>query len=94
VITEFALQPPPGSPFASNGPFTITAGFDGSLWFAELFANQIGRITPQGVITEFPVQTPFSFPIGITAGFGRHLWFTELNGNNIGRITTEPAPEE
>ncbi len=38
------------------------AGTDGNLWFTEADANQIGRITPAGVITEFPVPTANSRP--------------------------------
>ncbi len=41
-------------------------------------ANKIGRITPGGIITEYPlhpqVQTE---PRGITAGPDGNLWFTE-----------------
>ena len=39
MITEFPL------PTASSGPAGITAGPDGNLWFTELVANKIGRIT-------------------------------------------------
>ena len=51
--------------------------------------NKIGRITPAGVITEFPIlPTAGSDPWDITAGPDGNLWFTEYAGNNIGRITT------
>ncbi len=40
-----------------------------------------------GVITEFPLPTSQSWPVGITAGPDGNLWFTESNSNNIGRIT-------
>jgi streptogramin lyase len=43
-----------------------------------------------GVITEFPIPTPSSTPIGITAGPDGNLWFNEFNGNNIGRISPTP----
>ena len=39
-INEFGYL----SPMA--GPFGITAGPDGNLWFTETTANQVGRITP------------------------------------------------
>jgi hypothetical protein len=35
----------------------IAAGPDGALWFTEFNANQIGRITPAGSITEYAVPT-------------------------------------
>ena len=53
-------------------------------------ANEIGRITTGGVVTEYPIpdcQQPTR--IGITAGPDGALWFTEIpSGNKIGRITT------
>src|SRR5262249_8615852 len=72
----------------SSGPFGITAGLDGNLWFTESIGNRIGRITPTGTITEFSVGlTPGSRPVAITAGRDGNLWFTELDGGRIGRIT-------
>ncbi len=69
-----------------SGP--ITAGPDGNLWFAESAgttgSDRIGRITPAGTVTEFPVGR--SSPTGITAGPDGNLWFTELR-DRIGRIT-------
>jgi len=70
-------------------PTGITSGPDGNLWFTERFGNNIGRITPAGVITEFPIPTGGSEPDGgITSGPDGNLWFTEGTGNRIGRITT------
>src|SRR6266851_5201233 len=77
TITEFS---------PASLPRGITAGPDGNLWFAE--SNNIGRITPSGSITTFPVPTQSSSPEGITAGPDGNLWFTDA-GNNIGRITPD-----
>lgn len=41
-----------------------------------------------GDITEFPIPTANSAPVGITAGPDGNLWFTEQGINKIGRITT------
>jgi streptogramin lyase len=82
TVTFFTLS---GS--IDRGPLGITAGPDGNLWFTEYSDNQIGRITPDGAVTEFPTPTPGSQPQALTAGPDGNLWFTELNGNNIGRIT-------
>ena len=72
----------------------IAAGPDGNLWFTEFSGNRIGRITPSGAITEFPIPTGTSTPLEITAGDDGNLWFTEGEGNNIGRITPSGAITE
>jgi streptogramin lyase len=72
---------------ANSDPQGITAGPDGNLWFTETQANQIGRITPDGVVTEFGGLTPGSVPTSITAGPDGNLWFTESNAGQIGKIT-------
>ena len=88
TITEFS------TPTANSGPFGITAGPDGNLWFTEKATNLIGRITTSGKITEFPTPTANSGPVGITAGPDGNLWFTETATNKIGRITTGGAITE
>jgi virginiamycin B lyase len=78
----------------STGPRGITVGPDGNLWFAQFNASRVGRITPEGEVTQFPTPTPNSRPVGITAGPDGNLWFTEPVGNKIGRITTEGVIDE
>ena len=75
-------------PTANSGPFGITAGPDGNLWFTELVGNKIGRIspTPKHKLVEFPVPMANSEPASITAGPDGNLWFTEFNGNKIGQL--------
>ncbi len=73
---------------ASGRPADITAGRDGSIWFTELDAGQIGRISTAGGITEYTIPTDFSEPFGIVAGPDGSLWFTESFGAKVGRIST------
>jgi streptogramin lyase len=75
-FTEYPL------PLQGSYAQDITTGPDGNLWFTE-FNIGIGRITPQGVITEYAAFSPQD----ITAGPDGNLWFTSQNGNTIGRIT-------
>jgi RHS repeat-associated protein len=92
VLTEFPI--PTGNSF----PYGIAAGPDGALWFTEtgvsdggvgpIGGNNIGRITTDGVITEFPIPTARSDPREIVKGPDGNLWFTEEDANKIGRITT------
>ena len=78
----------------------VTAGADGNLWFTEstdlglqepprnVFTTpgHIGRLTPAGQLTEFPLPTPFNRPYAITTGADGNVWFTE-DGSKIGRVT-------
>jgi streptogramin lyase len=76
-ITEFPI------PSADADSWDICVGPDGALWFNEPLANKIGRITMQGVITEFP--TPGG-AYGVAAGPDGNIWFTA--GSQVGRMTT------
>jgi streptogramin lyase len=68
-LTAFDLPMPP------RAPFGLTAGSDGNLWFTENWGNQIGRITPAGTLTEFPLPVR-GRPVDITTGPDGNLWFT------------------
>jgi len=61
-------------------------GPDGNLWFTEYASDQIGRMTPAGVVTEFPLPAG-SAPYGIVVGPDGNLWFAETGSNKIGRMT-------
>lgn len=69
----------------NSAPFDITPGSDGNLWFTQSTYPAIGRMTPDGVVTEFPVS---GLTAGIAAGPDGALWFTEYMARKIGRITT------
>ena len=66
----------------------IVAGPDGNLWFTDYSFNRIGRITPTGAITAFPLPIHNSNPWGIAAGPHGTLWFTEQGLDEIGRLTS------
>ena len=75
-------------PKSGGNPQGLARGSDGNLWFADAsFDNVVGRITPQGVVTEFHTPTPNSQPMSIVAGPDGNLWFTEFAANRVGRIT-------
>ena len=68
----------------------IVTGPDGNLWFTEYYSNSIGRITPDGVVTEFSEGiTPGGGPFAITAGPDGNVWFSEVNANYVGRVTPD-----
>src|SRR2546428_3056414 len=68
-----------GDGVSGTSPQRITTGPDGNLWFTEAFSNRIGRMTPAGTLTEFPLPMARSNPRAIVAGAACHLWFTEAS---------------
>src|SRR6266542_2147613 len=71
---------------ADAAPAGITAGPDGNLWYTDQ-KGKIVRVTPSGVITEYPLPVETSAPLGIIAGSDGFLWFTETSAPNVGRIS-------
>ena len=80
-------------PTANAFPDAITVGSDGNLWFTELNANKIGRVTNAGVVKEF--STPSMGRLsGITAGPDGNLWYVRSENPAIGRMTTAGVATE
>lgn len=68
----------------------IAGGPDGNVWFTESGKRQIGKITPLGAVTEFPMKTSGMIPAAITKGSDGNIWFTEEDGSgksSIAKIT-------
>ena len=72
----------------------IASGPDGALWYTDIGAAQIGRMTPGGAVTLFPLESRASEPEGITSGPDGALWFTEGASSAIGRISLTGAITE
>jgi streptogramin lyase len=75
----------------SGSPYGLTLGPDGNLWYNEIAAdaNNIGRITPQGVVTEFPIPTPNCLPTIPIVGPDGNIWFTEYRADKIGEVVLD-----
>ena len=85
AITEF-----PVPNITSTTPLTLAP--DGNLWFAQNEPNntlEIGRITPSGVVTEFPVALTGSLSEELTLAPDGNLWFSTRD--SIDRITPSGA---
>ena len=82
----------------------IAAGPDGNVWYTEFSTSPtpphnpssaaIGRITPSGVVTHFPIPVGTAVDIGnpavgIAAGPDGNLWITRQRANTIGRLATD-----
>ena len=70
---------------AGSMPTFVAAGPDASVWFTEVNGGRIGRITPAGAVTEFPLPTPDVRPEGVATGPDGQLWFTERAAGGPGR---------
>jgi streptogramin lyase len=98
--SELAACPLDGGPCTEyhlptvSDPGAIAAGADGNVWFTERATNHVARMTPAGVLTEFPVPTAASVPFGICAAADGNLWFTESAAGMVGRITKTGAFRE
>lgn len=84
--TEFRIQ---GGGF--RGPSAITPGPDGHLYFVQSgntadSGNKIGRITMQGVLSEWTIPTANSFPYGLALGRDGKFYFTEQLGKKLGQF--------
>jgi virginiamycin B lyase len=90
----------PDGTFLADYPTTygdlryIRPGPDGNLWFTEYGgAGAIGRVTPNGTLSEFVIPTHFNRPYAIAPGPDGRMWFTE-DGNKIGRISMKGSIKE
>jgi virginiamycin B lyase len=68
--------------------YLIALGLDGNMWFTESDAD-VGRITPSGVVTEFPI-TAGRVAFGINPGPDGKIWLALQGGiAGIGRINVD-----
>jgi streptogramin lyase len=72
-------------PTPSSQMLGITNGPDGNVWFTEQLGKRVGRITPDGTITEFPIPGTVVSPQAITTGPDGNLWFADFV--SIGMVT-------
>jgi streptogramin lyase len=95
-VTEF-----PSLPHESSLPGGVATGPDGAVWFTELNSypftdgvGRVGRLTPDGALTEYSVPGTDDAPNAIAQGPDGNLWFTNSGTDTIGRITPQGAVTE
>lgn len=99
TVTEFALpvNPTSGSIPCSANIAGIVVGPDGNIWFTEPATRKIGKMTPEGVITEYATPSTNTCPLDIIVGSDGNLWYAagRLSTTDgtvpgiIGRVTTQ-----
>ena len=73
---------PPGT-----GPATLAIDSLGRLWFAEHYANEIGRLdSTTGGMEEFRILVPGAYSLLNSLDPSGNFWFAEADGNSIGMI--------
>jgi virginiamycin B lyase len=77
-------------PGAARWPGSLTAGPDGAVWFLDGPGRTVGRMSPDGTLTEFAFADQSTsggtLPRQLAAGSDR-LWFAEPHANSLGLIT-------
>ena len=109
VVVTVGLGVPPWagaqtSPFAvynlptpESGPCADTVTSSGTAWFVEWRTSEIGRITADGQLTQFPIprasdpstiadNLPTTSPCSITQGSDGNIYFTNGIANQIGAV--------
>ena len=70
-----------------SSPAGITVGPDGNIWFTEFSGDKVGKITPQGIVTEYDAPDGRGRAVEHHAGGDGNLWFTENKADQIGKIS-------
>lgn len=79
-------------PFPMNAePFGMTLGPDGNVWFTEFYEGRIGRVTPQGVFSDFSLGAGVHRPSGLAFGPDGNIWVVESAGLTIERVSPSGA---
>lgn len=72
-------------------PTQIVLGPDTALWFTEPAAGKIGRMTQNGIASDYAIA-PAQSIAGLVVGADDNLWFTDPAGNAFGRIVVAGTP--
>jgi RHS repeat-associated protein len=72
----------------SDGPYGITGGSDGNVWFAG-GADTIGNVNPStGHVSTYTINNTNAWPAGIAQGPSGYLRFVQSGSGGIGTIST------
>jgi virginiamycin B lyase len=74
-------------PTTSSYLSSIALGPDGNMWYSSRSGGKVGKMTPNGTVTEYTPPSSDDTP-SITAGPDGNMWFVEFNQDIIGKVTT------
>ena len=71
-------------------PHGLALGPDGvTIWYTGKLKNTVGKIAPDGKVTNYALPTAAALPIYVRPGPDGNMWVTELTGNKIARVTPD-----
>lgn len=79
----------------NTAPHGIGLDQDGeTIWFTGKRTSTVGKISPNGQVTHFQLNTLASLPIYLSAGNNSGMWGTELYGSTIYNVTFDGKVKE
>ena len=73
----------------------MTPGPDGAFWFTGLGTDRIGRIAPDGTMTQYQLPGDARYPTGIASGPDGNLWIVSGDArNSVKELITRVAPAD
>ena len=87
-VIEYPVPNPGCSTCAQEGLGKVALGGDGNVWFADPAQNKVGRITPEGSITEFDVPGSGYHGHSMTRDRAGNIWIAAsgVGGESRGSI--------
>ncbi|MEI7674605.1 MAG: Ig-like domain-containing protein [bacterium] len=88
ALASAAFTPTTTSYPTTSSYLTSSApGPDGDMWYSSRAGGKIGKMAPDGTVTEYTPPSSDDSP-SITAGPDGNMWFIEFNQDMIGKVTT------
>lgn len=77
-------------PTLGSRPHDPVGASDGSIWWAGMFGNVVGRLDPRtGAMKEYKLKTADSGPHGITEDKDGNIWFTANRAGYVGKLNPQ-----
>jgi virginiamycin B lyase len=91
-LVGYAVPTTTANPMGGPGlidPGPLAYGPDGAVWFVEMGSDKVGRVDPDGIVTEYPLPERdriHANPEGIAVGSDGGIWFSEPLTMRMGRV--------